>query len=140
MVEAARRAGQAPRAIRGLDPAGFTLIELLVCLSVIALLLTLVAPRYFPSVSRAEETVLKSNLALLRDALDKYHADSGQYPDSLEALVHKRYIRSIPLDPVTKSETTWQIVPPQEPAVGGVFDVRSGAAGTARDGSKFSDW
>lgn len=138
MVDAGSRAGRGVDASR-YAPA-FTLIELLVCLSVIALLLTLVAPRYFPSVSRAEETVLKSNLALLRDALDKYHADSGHYPNSLEELVRKRYIRNIPLDPVTRSEKTWQLVPAETPAADGVFDVRSGAVGTARDGTKYSDW
>ena len=119
---------------------GFTLVELLVCLAIIALLLTLVTPRYFSSVSRAEETVLKTNLTLLRDAVDKYYADVGRYPASLDELVQKRYIRSVPQDPVTKSDKTWQVVAPDDSAKGGVADVRSGAAGTARDGTRYAEW
>lgn len=119
---------------------GFTLIELLVTLAIIALLLSLVAPRYFPSVKRAEETVLKQNLALLRDAIDKHHADTGKYPNSLEELVDKRYIRQMPLDPVTQSAATWVIIPPQDPKAGAVYNVRSGAKGTARDGTEYEHW
>jgi general secretion pathway protein G len=125
---------------RGIAGSGFTLIELLVCLAVIALLLTVVSPRYFGSVSQAEETVLRSNLTLLRDALDKYNADIGKYPATLEELAEKRYIRSVPVDPVTKSDKTWQVVAPEDKKNGGVIDVRSGAPGAARDGSKYSEW
>lgn len=82
---------------------GFTLIELLVAMTIIALLLSIVAPRYFNSVSKAEEAVLKQDLALMRDALDKYHADTGQYPDKLEDLVNKKYLRKLPVDPITQS-------------------------------------
>src|ERR1700682_1590859 len=90
---------------------GFTLIELLVTLAIIGLLMSLVAPRYFPSMKKAEEAVLKQNLFVLRDAIDKYHADTGKYPDSLDDLVQKRYIRNVPFDPVAQSFTTWIVVP-----------------------------
>lgn len=120
--------------------AGFTLIELLVCLAIIALLMSIVSPRYFSGVTRAEETVLRNNLVLLRDALDKYNADVGKYPATLDELAEKRYIRSVPLDPITKSDKTWQTVAPKDAKAGGVIDVHSGAGGTARDGTKFAEW
>ena len=119
---------------------GFTLIELLVTLAVIGLLMSIVAPRYFTSVTRAEETVLKQNLALLRDAIDKHYADTGKYPESLEELVKKRYVRSLPLDPVAQSATTWIVIPPEDPKTGLVYDVRSAAQGTGRDGKPYEQW
>jgi general secretion pathway protein G len=119
---------------------GFTLIELLVCLAIIALLLSLVVPRYTSSVSHTEETILRTNLAGLRDALDKYYADVGKYPSSLEDLVKKRYLRSVPLDPITRSEKTWRVLPPDDPAKGAIANVRSGAEGTAPDGTKYAEW
>lgn len=121
-------------------PRGFTLIELLVALAIIALLLTLVTPRYFGSIDRAEEATLRQDLALMRDAIDKHFADHGQYPAALEELVAKRYLRHIPVDPVTRSAATWVAVPPQDKALGGVFDVKSGAPGTGRDGSPYGAW
>lgn len=119
---------------------GFTLIELLVVMVVIGILLSIVTPRYFNSVSKAEEAVLKENLLLMRDALDKYQADTGRYPDSLEDLVSKKYLRSMPFDPVAKSSETWIVVPPEDVTQGSVFDVKSGASGTARDGTAYGDW
>jgi general secretion pathway protein G len=119
--------------------AAFTLIELLVALSIIALLLTLVSPRYFTSVTKAEET-LKNNLAVLRDAIDKHYADNEKYPDKLEDLVQKKYIRAVPLDPVTHSESTWIVMAPDDTKKGAIFDVKSGATGTARDGSEYAKW
>lgn len=119
---------------------GFTLIELLVTLAIIGLLMSIVAPRYFTSVGKAEETVLRQNLALLRDAIDKHHADTGKYPDSLEELVKKRYVRSVPLDPVAQSAATWIVVPPEDPKTGAVFDVKSGAQGNGRDGKPYEQW
>ena len=120
--------------------SGFTLIELLVALAVIALLLSIVTPRYFGSVSKTEETVLKENLHLMRDALDKYYSDSGRYPDGLADLVSRRYLRSIPDDPITQSSATWVVLPPADPQKGAVFDVKSGAKGAGRDGRPYEQW
>jgi general secretion pathway protein G len=118
--------------------AGFTLIELLVVLAVIATLLTLAVPRYFASVDRSKETVLRQSLGVMRDAIDKYHADNDRYPETIEELVTKRYIRALPVDPITESATTWVTVPPPESAgKGGVYDVRSGAPGKALDGTDY---
>ena len=119
---------------------GFTLIELLVVFAIIALLVTIVAPRYFNSVEKSKEAVLKQDLATMRDALDKYYGDTGKYPDSLETLVSKSYLRKLPVDPMTDSATTWVIVPPEDIEKGGVFDVHSGAPGNGRDGTPYSGW
>lgn len=119
---------------------GFTLIELLVVLAIIALLVSIAAPRYFNSVEKSKEVVLKQDLATLRDALDKYYGDTGKYPESLDDLVSKKYLRKLPVDPITDSATTWIVVPPEDVEKGGVFDVHSGAPGNARDGSPYSGW
>jgi general secretion pathway protein G len=84
----------------------FTLIELLVVLAVTATLLSLVAPQYMGSIDAAKEQVLRENLASLRATLDKFHADTGRYPESLDELVTARYLRSVPLDPFTNSSAT----------------------------------
>lgn len=119
---------------------GFTLIELLVVMAIIAMLITLAIPRYFHSVDKARDTVLKENLVRTRDALDKYYGDNGRYPDDLAALVTKKYLRALPYDPITESTTTWIVVPPENPDKGGVYDLKSGAPGVAADGSKYQDW
>jgi len=119
---------------------GFTLIELLVVMTIIALLLTIAVPRYFGSVDRTKEAVLRENLATLRETLDKFYADTGKYPASLEELVTRRYLRKVPVDPITESASTWEVLPPDDPQKGGVYNVKSGAHVKARDGTEYSDW
>lgn len=121
---------------------GFTLIELIVVMAIVALLASLVAPRYFASVDRAKANSLHTSLAVMRDALDKYAADRGRYPDSLEQLVQDRYLRRVPEDPLTGSTQSWvTLAPPADADLPGrVGDVRSGAAGRAPDGSLYADW
>ncbi|HCI13820.1 MAG: type II secretion system protein G [Gallionellales bacterium GWA2_60_142] len=119
---------------------GFTLIELLVVMAIIATLLTIASPRYFHSVDKSKEAVLHQNLALTREVLDKYYGDNGKYPDSLDELVSKKYLRSLPSDPVAGSSTLWLVIPPDSPEKGGVYDIRSSAPGNARDGSAYKDW
>ena len=120
--------------------SGFTLIELLVVLAVVATLLTLALPRYFGSIDKSKEAVLKENLYQMREAISRYHADKGKYPESLEALASDKYLRKVPLDPVTDSAATWIVVAPQDPTAGGVYDVRSGAPGKGIDGSEYAQW
>jgi general secretion pathway protein G len=120
--------------------AGFTLIELVVVMAIIALLVALAAPRYFHSIDRSKETVLKANLAQTRNALDKYYGDNGKYPDSLEMLVEKKYLRGLPYDPLTDSRTTWVIVPPKNSDTGNVYDLHSTAEGNASDGTAYASW
>jgi general secretion pathway protein G len=117
----------------------FTLIELLVVLAILATLLALALPRYFGSVERAKETTLRTSLAVLREAIDKYHADTGRYPEALEELVARRYIRALPVDPVTESAATWITLPPPGGERGGVYDVRSGAEGKTAGGTPFGE-
>ena len=119
---------------------GFTLIELLVVMAIIAVLLTLAVPRYFGSMDRSKEAVLKEDLFQLRDAIGKYYGDKGKYPESLEALATEKYQRKVPVDPITESATTWVVVAPEDPQKGAVYDVKSGAQGKASDGSVYSEW
>ena len=119
---------------------GFTLIELLVVMAIVALLVSLASPRYFGSLSRSKETALHQTLAVVRDSIDKFYADNGKYPDDLAMLVSKRYLRSLPLDPVTGSDGTWIVVPPDDPEKGGVYDIQSGAEGAGHDGKPFREW
>jgi general secretion pathway protein G len=120
--------------------AGFTLIELLVVMAILALLLTLAVPRYFSSLDNSKEVALRHDLAVMRESIDKFHGDTGRYPESLEELAAKKYLRSIAPDPMTESAKTWIVVLPENPEKGGVYDVRSGAQGRARDGTAFKDW
>ena len=119
---------------------GFTLIELLVVLAVLGTLLTLALPRYFSSIDKSKEAVLKENLYQMREAISRYHADKGKYPETLEALAGDKYLRKVPLDPVTESPATWIVVAPEDPEKGGVWDVRSGAPGKGMDGSEYGQW
>jgi len=118
---------------------GFTLIELLVVLAALGLLLSLAAPRYTEQLDRGRDNVLRHNLAGLRDAINKFYADRARYPHNLHELVAERYLRQLPLDPVTDRSDSWLVVPPT-PGQTGVSDVRSGAPGTALDGTLYSTW
>jgi general secretion pathway protein G len=122
------------------NPRGFTLIELLVVLAILGTLLTLAAPRYFESVERAKEAALRTDLRLLREAIDKHRADTGRLPETLEQLALARYLRTVPIDPVTDRADTWVLVPAPDGATPGVYDVRSGAPGAARDGTNYASW
>ena len=124
---------------------GFTLIELLIVVSIIIILSTMGLTQYRNSVIYAREGVLKEDLFRLRDAIDQYYADKGTYPSTLDALVSDGYVRKVPEDPFTKSNSSWQTVPaepdPNNPtAEAGVYDVKSGSDGTALDGTKYADW
>ena len=124
---------------------GFTMIELLIVVSLIVILTTMGLAQYKQSVTYTKESVLKQDLFHMRDAIDQYYADKGTYPSTLDALVSDGYVRKIPEDPFTKNNTSWQTVPaepdPNNPtAEAGVYDVKSGAEGTALDGTKYSDW
>ena len=120
--------------------SGFTLIELMVVLAIIATLLTIAVPRYFSSLEKSREAVLQQNLALLRETLDKYYGDMGKYPDALDQLVSSKYLRNVPVDPMTDSSATWVSIPPDQPEMGGVYDVKSGAQGIGRDGTEYRNW
>lgn len=115
----------------------FTMIEMLIVMAIIALLLTLSLPKYFQGLDRSKESVLMENLHTTRDVIDKFYSDVGRYPESLSELVEKKYLRSVPLDPVTGNSRTWIIIPPEPPYKGQVYDIKSGARGATRDGRAF---
>lgn len=125
--------------------AGFTLIELMIVMALIVVLASIGLAMHANSQTRAREAVLKEDLFRLRDAIDQYYADKNKYPASLDALVSDGYMRKIPEDPITKSADTWQTIP-AEPDPGnpsaepGIYNVKSGATGTALDGSSYEDF
>lgn len=120
--------------------AGFTLIELMVVMTVIALLISIAVPRYFHSIDNAKEATLKQSLSVMREAIDKYYGDNERYPSSIQELVTKKYIRAVPVDPITETTESWVIVSPGQDITGSVYDIKSGAAGNAKDGSAYSEW
>jgi general secretion pathway protein G len=124
---------------------GFTLIELLIVMAIIGILASIAALQLRQTPIKAKEAALKHNLFVMRDVIDQYFADKGKYPESLETLVEEGYLRKIPVDPITESDSTWSVeyaeASDDDPdAAGGVIDVHSGATGTALDGSSYGDW
>lgn len=124
---------------------GLTLIELLVVLASIALLLSIAAPRYVEHVDRAREAALRSNLAAMREAIDRFHADRGAFPSRLLDLVDARYLRTVPVDPFTERTDTWTLVAPpagatRDSSASQIGDVHSGASGQGRDGRPYASW
>ena len=115
---------------------GFTLIELLVVMGILGLLLTLALPRYFKSLDQAKEVALAENLKVMRAQIDRFYADRGRFPEALTELVEERYLRDIPLDPVTESRESWVTIAPPDGA-NGIMDVHSGAQGQTRDGTAY---
>ncbi|MGD9733027.1 MAG: type IV pilin protein [Desulfamplus sp.] len=123
---------------------GFTLIEMLTVISIMGILMSIAMPSYQKYIIRGREASLKNTLFVLRDVIDQYYADNGQYPDTLEQLVEKRYIRSIPTDPFTGSSSTWILMPPPSDSddtdSSGIFDVHSGSNRVSLDGVPYNEW
>jgi len=119
---------------------GFTLIELLVVMVIIASLLAIAVPRYFHSLDHSKEVVLLQDLAVMRDALDQYFEDRGRYPETLVQLSEDRYIRKVPVDPITKSADTWTVTNRDTEGLSGIYDVHSGAEGLSSDGTPFAEF
>jgi general secretion pathway protein G len=119
---------------------GFTLIEVLIVMALVALLLTIAIPRLFGSLEKSRETALQENLKVMRTSLDKYYADKGHYPESLIQLVEDKYLRAVPIDPITESSTTWITENALGQDISGISDVKSGAPGNASDGTAFASY
>ena len=119
---------------------GFTLIELLVVMSIIGVLLSIAVPRYLRALERAKETVLRHDLSVMRESIDRHYADAGQFPETLDVLVDKHYLRAVPVDPFTRSAASWVVVASDDPDHPGVRDLRSGSPDIARDGTPFVSW
>jgi general secretion pathway protein G len=135
------RGGFRSRRLQNRNFSGFTLIELLVVLAIVGLLVSLSVPRYFQVVATAKEKVLVENLRITRDVLDKFHSDTGMWPLSLAELVEKRYLKTLPYDPITESSQTWIVIEAEGngPRQKGILDIRSGATGKNRSGRAFTD-
>ena len=121
------------------------MIELLVVMILIVVLATIGLTGYRSSVVHAREATLREDLFRMRDAIDQYYADKGNYPSTLDALVSDGYMRKVPEDPFTKNSSSWQTVPaepdPSNPtAEAGIYDIKSGSELTALDGTKYSEW
>lgn len=131
------------RALRSAD--GFTLIEMLIVVSVMTILAGISLAQYKHGTTLAQEAVLKEDLFRIREGIDQYYSDKGQYPTDLTSLVSEGYLRQIPKDPFTRSADTWQTVPAEidtanPSAQPGIYDVKSGSDATASDGTKYADW
>src|SRR5687768_3477125 len=125
--------------------SGFTLMEMMIVMVLIVILAGIGLSVYGNSVQRAKEAALKENLFRMRDAIDQYYADKNRYPSDLQALVSDQYIREVPLDPFTNSNSSWETVPaeadPSNPSVEvGIYNVKSGSPGLAIDGTNYADW
>jgi len=124
---------------------GFTLIELMIVMAIITILAAIGLAVYGNSVQSAKEATLREDLFRMRDAIDQYCADKNHYPASPDALVDEKYIRRVPVDPITKSADTWQTTlsepePGNPSAEPGIYNVKSGAEGTGLDGTPYSEW
>lgn len=119
---------------------GFTLIELLVVMAIVALLLTIALPRYFGSLNKSKDVALQENLQVLRVTLDKFYADKGRYPETLDELVEHKYLRAVPVDPVTETSHSWIQIPARDADAKGIADVKSGATGQTRDGRRYESF
>ena len=133
----ARRSRWMGRSI-GTGERGFTLLELMSIVTIVGILVTMAVPSYQQSVVKAREAVLTRDLFTVRDLLDQHRADKGKYPDSLKDLVTVGYLKTIPMDPFTRSTSTWQEI--YETTEGGVFDIHSGSDLVGTDGVPYNQW
>jgi general secretion pathway protein G len=118
---------------------GFTLIELIVVLAIVSALIAIVWPRYIGQLDGSRDVILRENLRLARHSIDKFYEDNNRFPDSLQELVDRRYIRALPVDPVTDRSDTWILLPPPPNEKGQVGDLKSGATGNSRWGIAYAD-
>ncbi|HLG22450.1 MAG TPA: prepilin-type N-terminal cleavage/methylation domain-containing protein [Candidatus Manganitrophaceae bacterium] len=126
--------------MRIFNAKGFTLLELMVVVTIIGILVTLAEPSYRVATIKAREAALKKDLYVMRDVIDQYRADQGQYPSALSDLVEKGYVRAIPVDPFTNSSETWVEIYAAEGEESGIFDVHSGSNIIGTNDVSYNEW
>ena len=124
---------------------GFTLIELMIVITIIGILASIAVPNYRWGIVRAREAVLRETLYTFRTTIDQFYADQGKFPDSLQEMSDKKYIREIPKDPTTNNKESWVIVAPPAPTdgsevKGSVYDVHSGSNMVGSNGIPYNEW
>jgi len=133
------------RLFKRVNRSRFTLIELMIVMSIVGILAAISVPNYRWGLIKANESVLSENLYTLRSTIDQFYADQGKFPESLQDLVEKRYLREIPKDPFTKSSDTWITVAPTtsnegETVSGSVYDVHSGSDLIGSNKKPYNEW
>jgi general secretion pathway protein G len=125
---------------------GFTLIEIMIVMTIISILVSIAVPMYQKAILRAKETLLRNNLFTLRTMIDEYTVDKQKAPQALQDLVGEGYLRDVPVDPMTGSNSTWKVIMEEATAAidqkePGIFDVRSGSDATSPlEGTAYADW
>ncbi len=119
---------------------GFTLIEMLTVIAIMGILASIATPSFMRSILRSKEASLENTLFVVRDVIDQYYADHGDYPDSLQALKDEKYVREIPRDPITASSDTWILIPPEEEGLTGIYDIHSGSKKISLYGTPYNEW
>ena len=124
---------------------GFTLIELIIVIAIMGILLAVAIPVYQTHLRHANEAVLKEDLYTLRNAIDQYTQDKAKAPQDLNDLVSAGYMRMLPKDPFTNSNTSWQpvqedVMESVDQTAPGISDVHSGSNLTSTEGTAYSSW
>jgi general secretion pathway protein G len=119
---------------------GFTLIEMMTVIAIMGILASIATPSFMRSILRSKEASLENTLFVVRDVIDQYYADHGNYPESLEALKEKKYVREIPMDPITGSRETWILIPPEGEGFTGIYDIHSGSKKISLYGTPYNEW
>ena len=125
--------------------AGFTLVELMIVMAIVGVLAVVAIPSYVGSVKQAREAVLKEDLHVMRTAIDSYTADKQKAPQALEDLVNEGYLKTIPVDPMTRVADSWQTTTSDslhslDQTEPGIDDVHSGSQEQGSDGQPYNTW
>ena len=96
------------------------------------------------SARREREATLKQDLAMMRQAVNKYTLDKKEAPQSLQDLVNGHYLKEIPTDPFTRkkdwvpdfSDTVLSV----DQKTTGIVDVHSNSTEVGSNGAAYNIW